>query len=166
MDGKRRATKASVVQLIELLTQAANTPSEFSQDDPLREAVKTQVKLAAYCNEERGIVGCSLNTFKALACTLGEGFAGVEALRVKAEKALIRRPRPRVANSRRDLQEKKANLEKIIASQDRDLQQLSLVISEMKSLCNHLVDLDLIDRKAYYELEISRINQMLQKRRK
>lgn len=166
MDGKRRATKASVVQLIELLTQAANTPSEFSQDDLLREAVKTQVKLAAYCNDERGIVGCSLNTFKALACTLGEGFTGVEALRVKAEKALSRRPRARVSNSRRDLQEKKAYLEKIIASQDRDLLQLSLVVNEMKSLCNHLVDLDLIDREAYYELEISRINQMLQKRRK
>ncbi|MGE8437234.1 MAG: hypothetical protein ACN6P2_11915 [Pseudomonas palmensis] len=166
MDGKRRATKASVVKLIELLAQAVNTPSEFSQDDPLREAVKTQVKLAAYCNEERDIVGCSLNTFKALASTLGEGFSGVEALRVEAEKSLSRRPRARVANSRRDLQEKKANLEKIIASQDRDLQQLSLVISEMKSLCNQLVDLDLIDRRAYYELEISRINQMLQQRRK
>lgn len=166
MDGKRKATKASVIQLIELLTQAVDTPSNFSQDDPLREAVKTQLKLAAYCNEERGIIGCSLNTFKALVSNLGEGFLGFEALRVEAEKALSRRPRARTPNSRRSLQEQKADLRNVIASQDRDLQQLNLVVTEMKSLCSHLVDLDLIDRNAYYELEISRIYQMLQTRRK
>jgi hypothetical protein len=166
MAGKRRPNKASVIHLIELLTQAVNTPADFSQDDPLREAVKTQLKLAAYCNEERGIIGCSLNTFKTLVSTLGEGFSGFESLRVEAEKALSRRRKARIPNSRRSLQEQKANLMKVISSQDRDLQQLNLVISEMKNLCSHMVDLDLIDRRAYYELEIKRICQMLQARRK
>jgi hypothetical protein len=160
-----KANKASVVRLIELLGQVLDTPTQFLGDDDLRVAVKSQKSLAAYNNTERGIVSCSLNTLKKLASGVGEGFHGLESLRVDADKAFSK-PRPKnKPGSRRTLQENKAKLERIVSSQDVDLQRLNLVISAMAKLCKELVELELLDRKAYYDLEIERIYNMLQKRR-
>lgn len=102
---------------------------------------------------------------KKIAGGIGEGFGGLETLRVQAELALAK-PRPKKkSGSRRTLQEEKAKLERIVASQDVDLQRLNLVISAMAQLCKELVVLELLDRKAYYDLEIGRIYNMLGKRR-
>lgn len=160
-----KANKESVVRLIELLIQVIDTPAQFLDDDDLKMAVKSQLKLAEYNNSEQGIVGCSLNTLKKIAAGIGEGFGGLETLRVQAEMALSK-PRPKKKpSSRRTLQEEKARLERIVSSQDVDLQRLNLVISAMAKLCKELVALELLDRKAYYDLEIGRIYTMLGKRR-
>ena len=165
MNSSMKANKESVVRLIELLNQVIDTPAQFLGDDDLRVAVKSQLKLAEYNNSERGIVSCSLNTLKKLASGVGEGFDGLEALRVESGRALSK-PRPKnKPGSRRTLQEHKTKLESIVSSQDVDLQRLNLVISAMAKLCKELVELELLDRKAYYDLEIGRIYNMLGERR-
>lgn len=165
MNSGMKASKESVVNLIELLNQVIDSPAQFLGDDDLREAVKSQLNVVAYSNPERGIFSCSLNTFKKLISGAGEGFDGVEALRVEARRALSKPRTKKRPGSRRSLQEDKAQLERIVSSQDVDLQRLNLVISAMAKLCKQMVELELLDRKAYYELEIGRIYNMLRARR-
>jgi len=162
-----KASRESVILLVELLNKVIDSPFEYTDDKSLQAAVKSQLNLASYSDLERGIYGCSLNTLKKITSGIGEGFDGLEKLRVLAALAFSkRRPQKQKPGSRRTLQEDKAFLLKRISSQDADLQRLNLVISSLLNLSRELAQLDLVDRNAYYELEINRIRHMISERRK
>jgi len=134
-----KATKESVVRLVELLHRVLNSPHEFIHDDYLKAAVKSQIKLAAYSDADRFIYGSSLNTFKKITAGFGEGFEGIENLRVLVGRAFAKqKPRKNKPGSRRTLQEDKANLLKVVASQDADLQRMNLVICSLSNLSREL----------------------------
>lgn len=166
MNKKRRATKDSVVKLVKLLDVATCNPGDYVANQGLKMAVTSQLKLAAFDDPEHGVVGCSLNTFKKICSQIGEGFDGVDKMRVRLDRAFSKQKKSkRQAGSRRSLQEEKHKLTMERASQDVDLQRLTLVVTDLLALCAELVTLELMDRERYYELEVARILKMLGTRR-
>lgn len=166
MSRRSRATRESVINLIKLLDAALATPVEYVTIPGFRMAVTSQLKLAAFDDPEHGIFGSSLNTFKKICAELGEGFEGVENLRLKLDYAFSKLKKDRrKPGSRRSLQDEKQKLLKERASQDVDLHRFTLVVTDLLALCSELVTLDLVDREQYYQLEIKRIMRMLGTRR-
>ncbi|AMB84838.1 MULTISPECIES: hypothetical protein [Pseudomonas] len=166
MKKPHRTSEATIVMLVKLLYGILDEPQQYAADQVIRGAVKSQVKLAAYDNPELGIVGCSLNTFKKLCSGLGEGFEGVEDLRLLVNRAFSKlKTKKTKPGSRRSLQDDKAKLQKVISAQDVDLQRLTLVITELMRLSLDLATLDLVSPKEYYDLEIKKIMKILGTRR-
>jgi hypothetical protein len=166
MNKRSHATRDSVINLIKLLDAALTAPVNYVAIPGFRLAVTSQLKLAAFDDPEHGILGSSLNTFKKICAELGEGFYGVEILRLKLDRAFSKLKKDRrEPGSRRSLQDEKQKLIKDRASQDVDLHRFTIVVTDLLALCSELVTLDLVDRERYYKLEIERIMRMLGTRR-
>ncbi|SDG12317.1 hypothetical protein [Phytopseudomonas seleniipraecipitans] len=154
--------KGLVLGRIALLHAIIDAPHQYVSDEPVRIALSSQLAFSRYENPNMGICGCSLNSLKTQARNVGEGFNGMEKLRVAAHKAILAVKRSKkVPGSRRSLQEIKLTLEQKISSQDRDLLHLTLVIKELRELSLNLTKDFVVDKKLYYDSEIRRIDSML-----
>jgi len=73
----------------ELLKEVIKNPESFRQDNELKIALVSQGSLAKYINKERGIIACSLNTYKtASESLLPRGFVEIDQLRVAAKNTI------------------------------------------------------------------------------
>lgn len=152
----------SLVSRIRLLHSVVENPREYVGDECIKAALSSQLAFARYENSSLNIGSCSLNSLKKYAGQLGEGFDGLEKLRIAAYKAIrsVKKTR-KVSGSRRSLQEQKAILERKITSLDRDLLHLTLVIKELRLLSLNLTRDVILDKKAYCDTEMRRIDGML-----
>lgn len=157
-----REGRGSIVNLLMLLHDITNNPGRYRDDTELKEALTTQVSLAAYANADRGIKGFSLNTFKKHAHGLGETFQGVDQVRKSALNALAKNGKEsrKKPDSRRSQNEMIDKLKKERAAQDVDLMRYVMIVMELKALAQKLAEQDLPDKYGYYQKEISRIDLM------
>lgn len=159
--------RESVENLVRLLYSAINSPHLHAGNAGFMKALETQIGLARYEDEEEKIASTTINTFKKICSSLGEGFEGVDTLRKKALKTLRdkgKKPKKK-PDSRRSKLEKEKHQQNIIGLQDKSLLHLTAIILALKWLSKELVTLDLQNPKAYYDKEIARIDSMLQNRR-
>ncbi|MFK0310570.1 hypothetical protein ACIQUF_04935 [Pseudomonas sp. NPDC090233] len=162
MSNKIEAGRTSMVKLLALMHDVINNPALYRENMALVSALGSQVALACYADDERGITAFSLNTFKKHAIGLGETFQGIDSIRKAALKAIQKNKAcRRQPSSRRSQSETIALLRKQRAAQDIDLMRLVMIVKELKDLAQRLAELDLPDRSGYYKKEISRINLML-----
>lgn len=72
-----------------LLREIIQNPKKFATSEPLRKALKSQMGLAKFEDEGRGIVSCSLNTVKSTSeALLDRGFLELDELRNNARDAI------------------------------------------------------------------------------
>jgi len=89
IDKRVKRNIQSTVALRELLHEVIQEPSKFSEDDALRNALKSQGAISRHCNEKRGICISSINTLKRICDkSLDGGFNALDRLRVAALQAL------------------------------------------------------------------------------
>jgi len=162
MSSKAEEGRASIVKLLTLMHDVINNPASYKEDLALVSALGSQIALAAYAHDERGIQSFSLNTFKKHATELGETFQGIDSVRKTALKAIkTSKKSKKNPTSRRSKNETIAKLQSERAAQDIDLMRLAMIVKELKGLAQRLAELDLPDGRGYYKKEISRINLML-----
>ncbi|MBM4998699.1 hypothetical protein HYO15_10415 [Vibrio parahaemolyticus] len=83
----------------DLFIEIINKPEEFKYDEAIRDALKSQDRIAKFKCEEREIVACSLNTLKtASERLLDRGFVEFNELRNNAKHALEEAMRGNKAN--------------------------------------------------------------------
>lgn len=162
MSNKAEAGRASIVKLLTLMHDVIDNPASYKEDLALVSALGSQIGLAAYANDERGVQSFSLNTFKKHATELGETFQGIDSVRRTALNAIKTSTKSKKnPTSRRSNNELIAKLRSERAAQDIDLMRLAMIIKELNGLAQRLAELDLPDGRGYYKKEISRINLML-----
>lgn len=79
----------SVKSLENLLKSSVSEPGAFTDNKEYLAALRSQRKLAAYSDDELGILPCALNTLKAHAGhVLDQGYQGLDILRIAAFEAI------------------------------------------------------------------------------
>lgn len=100
-----------ILRTHELLNEVIKNPELFRQTDELKIALVSQGSLAKYIDKERGIIACSLNTYKtASESLLPRGFVEINQLRVAAKNAINgKQPKTATAKGKIASLEKKVN---------------------------------------------------------
>lgn len=117
---RHQANRLSVLALHELLQDIIRSPSGFSGNESLKNALRSQGALSKWSSQEKKIVGSSLNTLKRIADkVLDGGFEAIDQARIGALEAM------RVAENREKHSSKstKAGLQIRITDKDAEHQQ-------------------------------------------
>lgn len=125
-----------IVETKKLLLEIVKEPQHFKAVERLKLALKSQMMLAKFTDEERGIVGCSLNTLKNVSeGLLDRGFLELDELRINARNAIMGAIEGEKANksTRTGLKHKVSNLEsKLNIANKRDF-LLTMMITELRA---------------------------------
>lgn len=86
---RHQANRLSVLALHELLQEIIRNPSGFTGNESLKHTLKSQGALSKWSNQDKGVVGSSLNTIKRIADNvLDGGFAAIDQARIGALEAI------------------------------------------------------------------------------
>ncbi|CED59188.1 Putative uncharacterized protein [Moritella viscosa] len=132
-----------ILRTHELLNEIIKKPEPFLQDGELKTALVSQGSLAKYINKERGIVACSLNTYKtASESLLPRGFVEINQLRVVANNTINdTKSKTKTASAKRRvaaLEEKVNDLDSQLKSEKKMTVLLTLTNTELLSKLKEL----------------------------
>ena len=159
---KNDSRSPSVRKKIQLLWDIIRVPALLGEYSSFALAVQTQIGLAKYENQALGIQASSLNTFKR-AVNRTIGFDEVERLRLECKRITgvnLDKPK-RTIDSRRSLQQKISDLNKVVESQDATILSLVLVVEKIRTVFRYVSIEKLPRPDLFYEKEIAAVNTML-----
>jgi len=135
----KRATEeqriAAILALERLLSEVSGNPRAPAAKE-LGSALVSQAALAAFSAVDRGIIGCSLNTFKRMCVHIDGGFGAMDARRLRAAAALqaVATEPTESAKSTKERVQKRANtLNEKLAVATEDLMLLTRLLERAMS---------------------------------
>ncbi|HCG6603361.1 TPA: hypothetical protein NJ227_000670 [Vibrio parahaemolyticus] len=149
-----------------LLREIIQNPENFASSEQLRKALKSQMGLAKFEDEDRGIVACSLNTVKSTSEALFDrGFIELDELRNNAKDAIEKSILGEKTNkaTRTGLKYKVKQLEQQLEVTQQSNFLLTSIISEMRAQLKRMSESEdsLEVRKELYEYYNKKIEAQL-----
>lgn len=139
----KELNQRSLLLTRDLLVEIIKNPNNFKGHEALVKALNSQSGLAKYVDEERGIVFCSLNTYKTSAEALLErGFVEIDEMRVSARNALESASSTHKGNTRTrtGLSHKVVELKEEVDTLSKQNFLLTMLVSELAGELKHFAE--------------------------
>ncbi|WP_047605182.1 hypothetical protein [Pseudomonas putida] len=153
----------SIRNVYALLQRIFTTPEKYGETKEWLSVLATQASLAEYTNEELGIRGCAINTFRNSAKkALPNGFDGLNKLRKEARGklvALFAEAKAKKPRGRRSYEAEIAALNARVDAMARDFMQMEVVVHKLRYIARQLATDDHIrDREMWWLREMRQID--------
>lgn len=143
-----------------LLLEIIKNPEDFKTTEPLKLALKSQMAIAKFTDEDRGITPCSLNTLKSASeRILARGFTELNELRINAKNAIVDAVEGEKANksTRTGLKHTVSDLEAKLNTINKSNFLLTMMVTELRAdLKNMALSDSSIEQKEEKYREVNR----------